>query len=143
MTFNLREANPSPELVPAGSKKRTWRDVLKSVVLGSPAKRKAEAISGDLPPLEADEIPQSRLTKRRRTQTLLEKMDKDEERDLFAIARGEKGIREAPNTVPTYARGMPLKVGEVTYYIPDARIHGGDMMDIDEPRIELGLPMNK
>lgn len=128
--------------MPTGSKKRTWRDVLKSVVLGSPEKRKSEAISDDLPSLPADQIPQSRPTKRRRTQTLLQNMGKDEERDLFAMARGEKGIRETPGTVPIYARGMPLEMGEVTYYLPDMRIQG-DVMDVDEPKIELGLPMKR
>lgn len=67
----------------------------------------------------------------------------DEERDLFAMARGEKGIRETPSTVPIYARGKALEMGEVTYYIPDARIQGDDVMDVDEPKIELGLPMKK
>lgn len=70
-------------------------------------------------------------------------MGKDEDRDLFAMARGEKGIREAPSTVPIYARGMPLEMGEVTYYIPDTRIQGDDVMDVDEPKIELGLPTKK
>ncbi|EHK39977.1 hypothetical protein TRIATDRAFT_152892 [Trichoderma atroviride IMI 206040] len=130
------------KLVPTASKKRTWRDVLKSVVLGSPEKRKSEAISDDLPPLPADQIPQSRPTKRRRTQTLLEKMGKGEERDLFAMARGEKGIRETPSTVPVYARGVPLAMGEVTYHLPETRTQG-DAMDVDEPKIELGLPMKR
>lgn len=72
-------------------------------------------------------------------------MGKDEEeRDLFAIARGEKGIRETPGTVPICtARRMALEEGEVTYYIPETRIWEVDMMEIDEPRIELGLPMKK
>jgi hypothetical protein len=70
-------------------------------------------------------------------------MGKDEERDLFAMARGEKGTREMPSTVPTYARGMPLEMGEVTYYIPDRRIQGDDVMDVDEPKIEIGLPMKR
>ncbi|PNP48068.1 hypothetical protein TGAMA5MH_00725 [Trichoderma gamsii] len=131
------------KLAPTGSRKRTWKDVLKSVVLGSPKKRKLEAISDDLPPLPADQIPQSRPSKRRRTQTLLQKMGKDEERDLFAVARGEKGVRETPSTVPTYARAVPLEMGEVTYYIPDRRVQGDDAMDVDEPQIEIGLPMKR
>ncbi|KAK1254583.1 hypothetical protein MKX08_008578 [Trichoderma sp. CBMAI-0020] len=130
------------KLAPTGSKKRTWRDVLKSVVLGSPEKRKSEAISDDLPPLPADQIPQSRPAKRRRTQTLLQKMGKDEERDLSAMARGEKGIRETPSTVPVYAQGVPLEMGEVTYHLPETRTRG-DAMDVDEPKIELGLPMKR
>lgn len=128
--------------MPTGSKKRTWRDVLKSVVLGSPEKRKSEAVSDDLPPLPADQIPQSRPTKRRRTQTLLQKMGKGEERDLFAMVRGEKGVRETPSTIPVYARGVPLEMGEVTYHLPETRTQG-DVMDVDEPKIELGLPMKK
>ncbi|PTB37813.1 hypothetical protein M441DRAFT_447892 [Trichoderma asperellum CBS 433.97] len=132
-------------LAPPGSKKHTWRDTLKTAVLGSPEKRKSEAISDDLPSLPANQIPQSRPAKRRHTRTFLRKMGKDEEeRDLFAIARGEKGIRETPGTVPICtARRMALEEGEVTYYIPETRIWEVDMMEIDEPRIELGLPMKK
>lgn len=70
-------------------------------------------------------------------------MGEHKERDLFAIARGEKGIREAPNTVPIYGRGMPLEMGEVTYYIPDMKIQGDDVMEVDEPKIELGLPLKR
>jgi hypothetical protein len=69
-------------------------------------------------------------------------MGKDEDRDLFAIAGGERGIRETPCTVPIYARGERfLEMGEVTYYIPDTRIQGDDTMDVEEPKIEIGLPM--
>ncbi|KAL7927182.1 hypothetical protein ACQKWADRAFT_327108 [Trichoderma austrokoningii] len=125
------------KLAPARSKKRTWKDAFKRVVFGSSTKRKAEAISDDLPPLPADQIPQSQPTKKRRTQTLLQRMVEDEERDLFAVARGGTGIRETPCTVPiSYTRAKHLERGEVTYYIPD-------VMDVDGPKIELGVPMKK
>lgn len=70
-------------------------------------------------------------------------MGEHEKRDLFAIARGEKGIRESPTTVHIYARRMPLEAGEVTYYVPGTRVLENDMMEVDEPKIEIGLPAKK
>jgi hypothetical protein len=75
-------------------------------------------------------------------------MGEEGEHDLFAIARGEKGIRGKPHTVPIYARKRSLEMGEVTYYIPETKIWGNgaseeDTMEVDEPKIEYGLPMKR
>ncbi|KAL6891936.1 hypothetical protein GGI43DRAFT_430354 [Trichoderma evansii] len=144
MKMNKSKIGCETKLAPPGSKKYIWGDALKTAVFGPPPKRKSEVISDDLPSLLANQIPQSRPAKRRRrgTQTSVRKMGEHEERDLFAIARGEKGIRETSNTIPIYARSMPLEMGEVTYYIPDGKVQG-DAMEVDEPKIELGLPIKK
>ncbi|KAM0246473.1 hypothetical protein ACHAQJ_010204 [Trichoderma viride] len=133
------------------SKKRTWGDALKTAVFGSPAKRKHDAISDadlDLSSLPLSQIPQSRPTKRRCTRSLLPERGEQGEHDLFVVVGGEKGIRERPNTVPIHARNTSLDMGKVTYYIPETKIRGegvgdGYMMEVDEPKIEYGLPTKR
>ncbi|KAL7793250.1 hypothetical protein V8C37DRAFT_402047 [Trichoderma ceciliae] len=131
-----------------GSRKRTWGGALKTAVFGPPAKRRLDAVSDadlDLSTLPLHAIPQSRPAKRRRTGGSLRRIDKEEEHDLLAIARGERGAREKPNVIPIHSRRTAMETGEVTYYIPEARVRGkgADMMEVDEPMIEYGMPAGR
>lgn len=68
----------------------------------------------------------------------------EQERDLFAIARGEKKSRREPNIITTESQSSSLEEGQITFYIPETRMQGegclGEVMEVDEPMVEYIKP---
>ncbi|KAL7906191.1 hypothetical protein GGI35DRAFT_488000 [Trichoderma velutinum] len=118
------EARMKKRLAPP-SRKRTWGEF-------------------GLPSVPLHLIPQSRPAKRRRIQGPQREVKEQQERDLFAIARGEKEARTKSNVITIYSRSSSLDAGQVTFHIPETRMQGegrlGDVMEVDELMIEYVIP---
>ncbi|UKZ75918.1 hypothetical protein TrVFT333_003614 [Trichoderma virens FT-333] len=143
------EARMKRRLAPTSqSRKRTWGGALKEALFGSFANANEPVAASDedfgLSSVPRHLIPQSRPAKRRRITEPLRSAGEEQERDLFAIARGEKKHRTKSNVLTIYSRSMSLEAGQVTFYFPEARIQGeggvGDGMEVDEPMIEYVMP---
>ncbi|KAL6816503.1 hypothetical protein J3E69DRAFT_375188 [Trichoderma sp. SZMC 28015] len=139
------EARMKKRLAPP-SRKRTWGDVIKEAVFGSPTIPDGRVVVSDeefgLPPVPRHLIPRSRPAKRRRI--VGPQREVEEERNLFAIARGEKKPRREPNIFTMESQSSSLEAGQITFYIPETRIQGegrlGDVMEVDEPMVEYVKP---
>ncbi|TFB02536.1 hypothetical protein CCMA1212_005062 [Trichoderma ghanense] len=131
------------------ARKRTWGDVLKEAVFGSPStKPTAGGVSHhfELPPVPEHLIPESRSAKRQRTEGPLRKLGEEQKPDLFAIARGETGMPAKP-AVPVQYQGTYSKAGQIMYRIPDPKIQRkggvGSLMEGDGPAIEYMVPVKR
>ncbi|QYS96590.1 hypothetical protein H0G86_003829 [Trichoderma simmonsii] len=141
------EARMKKRLAPP-SRKRTWGGLLKEVLFGSPTITDARVSAPDeefgLPPVPRHLIPRSRPAKRRRIVGPQREVGEEQERDLFAIARGEKKTRREPNIFTMESQSSSLEAGQITFYIPETRIQGegrlGDVMEVDEPMLEYVKP---
>ncbi|KAK4064616.1 hypothetical protein Trihar35433_8133 [Trichoderma harzianum] len=140
------EARMKKRLAPP-SRKRTWGGLLKAL-FGSPTITDARVSAPDeefgLPPVPRHLIPRSRPAKRRRIVGPQREVGEEQERDLFAIARGEKKTRREPNIFTMESQSSSLEAGQITFYIPETRIQGegrlGDVMEVDEPMLEYVKP---
>ncbi|KAJ4862368.1 hypothetical protein T069G_03322 [Trichoderma breve] len=139
------EARMKKRLAPP-SRKRTWGGFLKEAFFGTPTitdrRVAASAEEFGLPPVPRHLIPRSRPAKRRRI--VGPQREVEEERDLFAIARGEKNSRREPNIFTIESQSSSLEEGQITFYIPETRMQGegrlGDVMGVDEPMVEYVKP---
>ncbi|OPB37847.1 hypothetical protein A0O28_0101310 [Trichoderma guizhouense] len=139
------EARMKKRLAPP-SRKRTWGDVFKEALFGSPTitdRRVAASAEGfGLPSVPRHLIPRSRPAKRRRI--VGPQREVEEERDLSAIVTGEKKPRREPNIFTMESQSSSLEAGQITFYIPETRIQGegrlGDVMEVDEPMVEYVRP---
>ncbi|PNP55262.1 hypothetical protein THARTR1_04404 [Trichoderma harzianum] len=141
------EARMKKRLAPR-PRKRTWGDVVKEALFGSstaanePAAASAENFG--LPSVPRHLVPRSRPAKRRRIMGPPREV-REEERDIFAIARGEKETRTEPHIMTINSWSSSPEAGQVTFYIPETRMQGegrlGDGMEVDEPMVEYVKPV--
>ncbi|KAF3060408.1 hypothetical protein CFAM422_011217 [Trichoderma lentiforme] len=141
------EARMKKRLAPP-SRKRTWGGFLKEALFGSPTIPDGRVAVSDeafgLPPVPRHLIPRSRPNKRRRIVGPQREVGEEQERDLFAIARGEKKTGREPNIFTMESQSSSLEAGQITFYIPETRVQGegrlGDVMEVDEPMVEYVKP---
>ncbi|KAL6837029.1 hypothetical protein V8C40DRAFT_279046 [Trichoderma camerunense] len=141
------EARMKKRLAPP-SRKRTWGDDIKEAIFGSPTITDARVSAPDeefgLPPVPRHLIPRSRPAKRRRIMGPQREAREEQERDIFAIARGEKKTRREPNIFTMESQSSSLEEGQITFYIPETRMQGEgrleDVMEVDEPMVEYVKP---
>ncbi|KAL7791698.1 hypothetical protein V8C43DRAFT_322399 [Trichoderma afarasin] len=130
------------------SRKRTWGDVIKDAVFGTPTITDARVSAPDeefgLPPVPRHLVPRSRPAKRRRIVGPQREVREEQERDIFAIARSEKKTHVEPNIITTKSQSSSLEEGQITFYIPETRMQGegclGEVMEVDEPMVEYIKP---
>ncbi|KAK0757687.1 hypothetical protein N5P37_009701 [Trichoderma harzianum] len=132
------------------SRKRTWGGFLKEALFGTPTivdgRVAASAEEFGLPDVPRHLIPRSRPAKRRRIVGPQREVGEEQERDLFAIARGEKKTRREPNIFTMESQSSSLEAGQITFYIPETRIQGegrlGDV-EVDKPMVEYLKPAKR
>ncbi|KAL6794366.1 hypothetical protein J3E68DRAFT_427846 [Trichoderma sp. SZMC 28012] len=140
------EARMKKRLAPP-SRKRTWGGFLKEALFGTPTFTDRRVVVSDeefgLPPVPRHLVPRSRPAKRRRIVGPQREVE-EQERDLFAIARGEKKPRREPNIFTMESQSSSLEEGQITFYIPETRMQSEgrleDVMEVDEPMIEYVKP---
>ncbi|KAL7961142.1 hypothetical protein V8C34DRAFT_320354 [Trichoderma compactum] len=141
------EARMKKRLAPR-PRKRTWGDVFKQVLFGSSTTANEPAVSDEafgLPHVPRHLIPRSRPAKRRRIMGPPREVRDEQERDIFAIARGDKETRKEPNIMRMECWNPSLVAGQITFYIPETRMQGEgrleDVMEVDEPMVEYVKPV--
>ncbi|KKP04839.1 hypothetical protein THAR02_03017 [Trichoderma harzianum] len=141
------EARLKKRLAPP-SRKRTWGDVIKEAVFGSPTIPDGRVVVADeafgLPDVPRHLIPRSRPAKRRRIAGPQREVREEQERGIFAIARGEEEYRTEPHVMTTNSWSSSLEAGQITFYMPETRMQDegdlGDVMEVDEPMVEYVKP---
>lgn len=97
-----------------------------------------------LPDVPRHLIPRSRPAKRRRIAGPRREVREEQERGIFAIARGEEEYRTEPHVMTTNSWSSSLEAGQITFYMPETRMQGegdlGDVMEVDEPMVEYVKP---
>lgn len=72
-------------------------------------------------------------------------MGEEQERDIFAIAKGEKKTRREPNIMTMESQSSSLEAGQITFYIPEMMMQDegrlGDVIEVDEPMVEYVKPV--
>ncbi|KAL7945140.1 hypothetical protein V8C42DRAFT_358170 [Trichoderma barbatum] len=144
------EARMKKRLAPP-SRKRTWGGALKEALFGSSTNSDGPVAASDedfgLSSVPQHLIPQSRPAKRRRITGPLPVVGEQQERDLFAIARGENETRTEPNVITIYSQTTSLEAGQITFHMSETGVQGKGGVDglreVDEPMIEYVMPAKR